>query len=88
GCAKCHYGPELTSKKAYDVGTSTGIDSGKAIDTPTLVEVWRTAPYLHDGRSRTMMDVLTRDNPEDKHGSTRGLSEQMLRDLAEYVLSR
>jgi YVTN family beta-propeller protein len=88
GCARCHYGPELTSKKVYDVGTSAGIDSGKQLDTPTLVEVWRTAPYLHDGRSRTMMDVLTRDNQEDKHGSTRRLSEQMLRDLAEYVLSQ
>jgi YVTN family beta-propeller protein len=88
GCAKCHYGPELTSKKAYDVGTSAGIDSGKQLDTPTLVEVWRTAPYLHDGRSRAMMDVLTRDNQEDNHGSTRRLSGQILRDLAEYVLSQ
>jgi YVTN family beta-propeller protein len=88
GCGACHSGPEMTSKKSYDVGTSTENDNGAALDTPTLIEVWRTAPYLHDGRSRTMMDVLTRDNQEDKHGSTRGLSQAGLRDLAEYVLSQ
>jgi YVTN family beta-propeller protein len=88
GCGSCHSGAEMTSKKTYDVGTSTENDSGAALDTPTLIEVWRTAPYLHDGRSRTMLDVLTRDNSEDKHGATRGLSKQGLRDLAEYVLSQ
>ena len=88
GCGSCHSGPEMTSKKSYDVGTSAGIDSGKALDTPTLIEVWRTAPYLYDGRSGTMMDVLTRDNKEDKHGATRRLSKEELRDLAEYVMSQ
>jgi hypothetical protein len=87
GCSACHYGPELTSKKTYDVATSMESDSGKALDTPTLIEVWRTAPYLNDGRSPAMMDVLTRDNKHDKHGSTRALSAVELRDLAEYVLS-
>ena len=88
GCASCHSGAEMTSKKSYDVGTSTENDNGAALDTPTLIEVWRTAPYLHDGRSRTMMDVLTRDNKKDQHGATRGLSKQELWDLAEYVLSQ
>jgi hypothetical protein len=88
GCGVCHSGPEMTSKKSYDVGTSTGSDNGAPLDTPTLIEVWRTAPYLYDGRSRTMLDVLTRDNKEDQHGKTRGLSQQGLRDLAEYVLSQ
>ncbi len=88
GCASCHFGPGLTSKKTYDVGTAAGIDKGLPIDTPTLVEVWRTAPYLYDGRSTTMMDVLTRDNPRDAHGKTQGLSQQALRDLLEYVMSQ
>ena len=28
------------------------------VDTPTLIEVWRTGPYLHDGRAATMREVL------------------------------
>ena len=34
-------------------------------DTPTLIECWRTAPYLHDGRYTTVRDVLARGNHGD-----------------------
>lgn len=87
GCASCHSGPLFTDMKLHDVGTGVGSEKGKAWVTPTLVEVWRTAPYLYDGRSATMMDVLTRDNPQDRHGRTAGLSKAQLSDLAAYVLS-
>jgi hypothetical protein len=57
------------------------------MDTPTLIECWRTAPYLHDGRAATMRDVLGEANPDDRHGRTSGLTPIELSDLAEYVLS-
>ncbi|MBE7558000.1 c-type cytochrome [bacterium] len=87
GCARCHPGPLYTDLAAYDVGTGAGIDQGKPLDTPTLVEVWRTAPYLHDGRAATIKEVLTTFNGSDKHGSTSKLTEQEVDDLAEFVLS-
>jgi hypothetical protein len=74
--------------QAYDVGTMLKYDEDREYDTPTLVEVWRTPPYLSDGRAATIMDVLTKFNPGDRHGKTSGLTEQELRDLEEYVLSR
>jgi cytochrome c peroxidase len=43
-------------------------------DTPSLVEAYRTAPYLHDGRALTLKEVLTTHNKEHKHGGTEGLS--------------
>ena len=86
-CGLCHSGPYTTDCKAYDVGLGTGTEARRLFDTPTLCEVWRTAPYLYDGRSATMMDVLTRDNPDDTHGHTQGLAPDELRDLEEYVLS-
>ncbi len=54
-------------------------------DTPTLVEAWRTAPYLHDGRYATIEQLLT----EGKHGldRTHGLSDQEMNELSEFVLS-
>jgi len=76
-----------TDLKAYAVGTGKGMDQGKEFDTPTLVEVWRTGPYLHDGRAATIKEVLTRFNPENAHGRTSGWSEAELRDLVEFVLS-
>ena len=63
------------------------IDTGKAFDTPSLVEVWRTAPYLHDGRAATIEDVLKKHNKDDKHGSTSNLTDQQIKNLAAYVLS-
>jgi DNA-binding beta-propeller fold protein YncE len=87
GCASCHPPPLYTDQKDYDVGTSAGVDAGRKYDTPTLVEVWRTAPYLADGRAATIRDVLTIHNPGDRHGVTSKLTEQEIRDLEEFVLS-
>jgi YVTN family beta-propeller protein len=87
GCATCHSTPFITDLNPYDVGTGTGIEAGTAFDTPTLVEVWRTAPYLYQGQAATMEEVLTTFNPGDQHGTTSGLTPQEIADLAEYVLS-
>ncbi len=88
GCASCHSGPLHTNMQMYDVGTGEGLDAGKEFDTPTLVEIWRTAPYLYDGRAATIEDVLTKFNPKDEHGKTTDLSVQEIKDLAEFVLSQ
>ena len=87
-CSHCHSGSAFTNLNSYDVGTG-GIhqDDNTPLDTPTLIEVWRTAPYLKDGRAATIQDVLTTFNPEDQHGRTSDLNEQELNDLAEYILS-
>jgi len=87
GCASCHSGEFYTDMKQYDFGMGKWLDEGKSFDTPTLIEVWRTAPYLHDGRAGTIMDVLTKCNPNDRHGMTSTLTDQQKRDLAEFVLS-
>lgn len=88
GCAVCHPAPLYTDMQKYDLGMGLYGDEGKAFDTPTLVEVWRTAPYLHDGRAATIHDVLTLHNRGDKHGKTSVLTAQELADLEAYVLTR
>lgn len=90
GCASCHSGEILTDLKRHDVGTAIGRQVGRKtmFDTPSLVEAWRTAPYLYDGHARTILDVLSKKyNPKDRHGKTSNLTRQQLADLAEYVLS-
>jgi cytochrome c peroxidase len=86
-CATCHPAPLFTDLKQYELGTTKGMDKGKPVDTPTLVEVWRTGPYLHDGRAATMKDLFTKFNPGDKHGVTSNLSAEDMAALIEYVLS-
>ena len=86
-CHICHNGKYLTDGKKYDVGT--GIDEYTDIpfDTPTLKEIWRTAPYLYNGSAVTIKDVLTTFNKDDKHGITSKMTEKEIEALAEYILS-
>ena len=83
-CAVCHPGPLHTDLQMHDVGT--GPRSAR-FDTPTLVEIWRTAPYLHNGRARTLREVLTRFNRDDRHGRTSHLSSDEIDALVEYLRS-
>ena len=87
GCARCHPSGLFTDLKTYDVGTRAKTDSSGDFDTPTLVEVWRTAPYLHDGSAATMRDVVTTSNKNDKHGVTSHLKAAEIEDLVAYLLS-
>jgi DNA-binding beta-propeller fold protein YncE len=94
GCAKCHSGPYYTDSQLkkpfnlHDVGTGTGDPRekmGPKYDTPTLLGVYRVHAYLHDGRAKTLHDVLTVHNREDKHGKTSHLKKEELDDLVEFL---
>lgn len=87
GCARCHPAPLFTDLKSYDVGTKQDFDSRPDFDTPTLVEMFRSGPYLHDGSAVTLDDVLTVANKGDRHGKTSKLSSKERQDLVEYLLS-
>lgn len=83
-CRNCHSGPYLTDMQKHDMKNAGPADRTSTWDTPGLHEVWRTAPYLHDGRSPTIKDVLTTEN----HGNAaKNLTPEEIADLVEYVLS-
>ncbi len=86
GCATCHPAPLYTDLQAYTVGTGKDREADMKFDTPSLVEVWRTAPYLHDGRAATMLDMLKSEASGAQHHPS-DLTEEQLADLAAYVLS-
>ena len=94
GCAKCHTGPLFTDsqpggeRKLHDVGTGTSDPTEKmepAYDTPTLLGVYRSAPYLHHGKAKSLEEVLTNLNPDDQHGKTKQLTKAQIADLVEYL---
>ena len=71
----------------HDVGTRGAYDHRDAFDTPTLVECWRTAPYMHDGRYRTIKELLIEGKHGLQHLRAGELSAEQIDDLVEYVLS-
>jgi len=96
GCANCHNGPYYTDSslqkpfKLHDVGTGADDPTekmGPAYDTPTLLGIYRTAPYLHHGKAKTLRDVLTTCNKDDKHGKTSQLQANEVDDLVAFLKS-
>ncbi len=67
-CGTCHSGNTFTSSNLQanpvDIGSlkpSSGSRSGAlltGIDVPTLVDLWDTAPYLHDGSAGTLEQAV------------------------------
>ena len=69
GCAACHGGWRFTDDNFHDIGTTTtDLGRGKenkanaamqfAFKTPTLRSVAVRAPYMHNGSSSTLYDVV------------------------------
>ena len=87
GCAHCHPAPLYTDLQMHDVGSRTRDDRQDKFDTPTLIEVWRTAPYMHDGHYLTIKELITRGRHGHNGGNLDKLSEQEIDDLVEFVLS-
>ncbi len=73
GCSECHIGPNLTDEQFHNTGvawrTGSPADEGRArvtgaaedrgaFKTPTLREITRTAPYMHDGSFPTLDRVI------------------------------
>jgi cytochrome c peroxidase len=81
-CNLCHAGPNFTDENFHNTGvafrdgvlTDSGAGEGK-FKVPTLREVARTAPYMHDGSLATLDDVV---NYYDKGANLNpGLDEEI-----------
>ena len=71
-CTKCHSGFNFTDEKFHNLGIGwddNKVDLGRymvtknaedigAFKTPTLREISRSAPYMHDGRFKTLEEVV------------------------------
>ncbi len=87
-CSYCHSGPQGTDQKLFDVGTHKPTDTTGVFKTPQLTNIALTGPFLHDGSARTLEEIWTIYNPEDKHGRTNDLTKDELNDLIDYLRTR
>ncbi|MDO4571062.1 MAG: hypothetical protein Q4D38_11800 [Planctomycetia bacterium] len=87
GCYTCHHGEYYTDMKLHDVASTNEFDMHDEFDTPTLIETYRTAPYLHDGRYLTLEELLYEGYHGDPQRRLDKLNAEEKADLVEYLLS-
>jgi YVTN family beta-propeller protein len=87
-CSYCHSGPKGTNQKIFNVETRKPTDNTGLLKAPPLTNIALSAPYLHDGSARSLEEIWTIYNPNDKHGRTNDLTKDELNDLIEYLKSR
>lgn len=82
GCVECHPAPLYTDLE-YHTSPILGDDGGwenRDFVTPTLVEVWRTAPYLYNGSAKTLEEAVRVFVPDEA-------SDEDVAKLTEFVRS-
>ena len=105
-CSACHSGPNLTDGAFHNIGVAVDLetpDQGRekvtgrlgdraSFKTPTLREIARTAPYMHDGSMKTLEQVVEYynkggiKNPQlDEEMYPLELSAQQKRDLVIFL---
>lgn len=84
-CSTCHPPPLYTHRRSADVGTRSPLDTSGEFDTPHLLGVVGSAPFLHDGKAPTLEEIWTLHNPRDTHGVSNDMSKQQLNDLVEFL---
>ncbi len=87
GCHRCHPAPLFTDLQTHSIGIAPSPRFNNRYDTPTLREVWRTAPYASAGSYRTVRELLIEGQHGLRAGTLEKLSEQDIHDLTEFVLS-
>ncbi len=89
-CDSCHVPPFYVNAALHDVGTgdpATERNShghGTSFDTPSLLGIWHTAPYFHDGTAENLEAVFTIGTVHNIAGAT---SPGDLNDLVAFLLS-
>jgi cytochrome c peroxidase len=84
-CQTCHRPPLYTNRLLSHVGTQGARDTVAVFDTPHLLGIGSTAPYLHDGRAKTLEEIWTVYQTNDLHGVTSYMNKRQLNDLVEFL---
>ncbi len=87
GCFKCHPEPLYTDSRLHNVGSRGQYDDRDEFTSPTLVECWRTAPYMHDGHYTDLESLFRQGKHGATHGAVESLSHEEIEALVAFLLS-
>lgn len=85
GCANCHRGDCFTDGEIHDVGLGSPRDEYQGFNTPSLIGAANRIRLLHDGRAKSLEELLTGPhNPQAVTGQGE-LSGSERAELIEYL---
>lgn len=107
GCVVCHVGPNFSDQQFHNIGLiqQFALDTGRTrismnwedfgkFKTPSLRNLGFSAPYMHDGRFKTLIEVLQYFNRggDEADGQSPiikplGLSEEELHQLEAFLMA-
>jgi cytochrome c peroxidase len=88
-CSACHAGTTFSDGAKHKVIVDSADPDGvmAMVDTPSLIAVRATAPYLHDGRAAGLREVILTHNQNDAHGQVSDLQDEDVEALLLYLRS-
>jgi len=87
GCARCHPAPNYTDGRTHHVGTGERGDVFPGYNPPSLRGVHRRVLLLHDGRSKTLEDLLQGPHAPERVTARGKLEPAELADLIAFLRS-
>lgn len=88
GCASCHTPPTYSDGLLHDVGTVTDNERiGPKFNTPSLLMLYDSAPYFHDGSATNLYGALTRPTQTGEHNLHGLLTESQIQDLIAFLMA-
>ncbi|GAB5405155.1 MAG: hypothetical protein Aurels2KO_33860 [Aureliella sp.] len=85
GCADCHSGTLYTDGQIHDVGLGSRDDAYDGFNTPSLRSVHLKPRLLHDGRSKSLRDMLENWHRPQDLGNEMDTSDEQLEALIAYL---
>lgn len=87
-CDLCHAPPAFTNLGRLPSRTlfpDHEVSARQILDTPSLIGLHGSAPFLHDGRAATVAEVLEEHDDAGRHGHRAALSDEALADLVAFL---
>jgi len=84
-CSRCHSGPYFTDGKIHDVATGDRGDAYDGYNPPSLRNVYDRVRFLHDGRARSLEELLKGPHDPNKVVGNGALTPAELSDLLAYL---
>jgi YVTN family beta-propeller protein len=85
-CIKCHKEPYYTSTSNYDVKVEPDGSPYKLWNPPSLQGVHDRGPFMHDGRAKTLDELLTKHHSSDLLGGPK-LTATEREDLIAFLMT-